>query len=112
MPTSKSSTSFDLAFQAVSVGAQLCVRKIFAANLEDVQQELVRDIAAALGGFLGLGLHGELPSLRVGICATKLVIVGVVGRVVSVAAIDDSFKAPFAVVDGRDWFRRVCILDR
>lgn len=112
MPFSKSSTSFNLAFQALPVGAQLRVRKILAANLEDVEQELVRDIAAALSGFLGLGLHGELPPLGVGICATKLVIVGVIGRVVAVAAIDDSFKAPLAVLDGRDWFGRVCILDR
>ena len=112
MPLSKSSTSFDLAFQAVPVGAQLCVREILAANLEDVEQELVRDIAAALRGFLGLGLHGELPPLRVGICAAKLVIVGVIVKVVGVAAIDDSFEAPLAVVDGRDCFGRVCILDQ
>lgn len=97
---SESSTPIDLLFQAVSIRTQLCVREVLAANLKLVQDELVRDVAAILGGFLGRRRNCKHPPLGAGVCAAEQVVVGVVDRIVAVAAVDDDFELSYAVVDG------------
>ena len=99
VPISESSTSLNLLFQAAAISAQLCVREVLAADFKIIQYELIRDVAAILGRFLGRRLYLELPPFGNGERATELVIVGIVERVIAVATVDDGFELSYAVAN-------------
>lgn len=100
MPIGKSSATFNFLLQPLSIRTQPGVREILAANLKGIYGELIRDVAAVLGGFRGRRLHFEGPAFGAGEGAAELVVVRVVDRVVAVAAVDDDSEFADAVVDG------------
>lgn len=89
VPLSQLATAFEFFLQTLTIGTKLRVREVLATDFKEVEEELIRHVAADLIDLLTQRFHLIDPAIRGSELGTEFIVVRVPLEVISIAAVND-----------------------